>query len=110
MEFGQVASTASGSPFSPSQHTIKTSWIPRLAKSAHTEAQNDAPSLSSDPQSQNALDAIYINANCHITGLVDYAVAIADFHAPKGGGKMVANIAHGHPTGVQRDDHVVEFF
>ena len=29
---------------------------------------------------------------------------------PKGGGKMVANIAHGHPTGVQRDNHVVEFF
>ena len=29
------------------------------------------------------LDAIYINANCHITGLVDHAVTVADFHAER---------------------------
>ena len=44
--WGQVASIASGSPVSPSQHTISTSLIPRLASSAHTWAQNLAPSLA----------------------------------------------------------------
>lgn len=46
MEFGQVAYTASGSPLSPSQHTMNTSWTPSLARSAHTYAQNAALSLS----------------------------------------------------------------
>ena len=27
--------------------------------------------------------AIYINAHCHVAGLVDYAVAIANFHAER---------------------------
>src|SRR5882757_5421134 len=43
--FGQVASTASGNPVSPSQHTISTSFRPRLRNSEHTPAQNLAPSL-----------------------------------------------------------------
>ena len=44
MEPGQVASIASGRPVSPSQHTISTSATPRLASSAHTRAQKEAPS------------------------------------------------------------------
>lgn len=46
MESGQVASTASGRPVSPSQHTISTSCTPLLARSAHTWAQKEAPSPS----------------------------------------------------------------
>ena len=46
MESGQVASTASGKPVSPSQHTISTSCTPLLARSAHTWAQKEAPSPS----------------------------------------------------------------
>ena len=46
MVCGQVASIASGNPVSPSQQTIRTSWIPRLRSSAHTPAQNFAPSLA----------------------------------------------------------------
>jgi hypothetical protein len=37
---------ASGKPVRPSQHTISTSLTPRLASSAHTDAQNFAPSLA----------------------------------------------------------------
>ena len=43
---GQVASTASGKPVSPSQQTISTSRTPRLRSSAHTPAQNFAPSVA----------------------------------------------------------------
>ena len=43
---GHVASTASGRPLSPSQHTISASAMPRLAISAHTCARKEAPSLS----------------------------------------------------------------
>lgn len=41
---GQVVSMASGNPLSPSQQTMSTSFTPRLASSAHTPAQNLAPS------------------------------------------------------------------
>ena len=44
MDWGQVASMASGRPANPSQHTISTSRRPRLASSAHTWAQKEAPS------------------------------------------------------------------
>jgi hypothetical protein len=37
---------ASGNPVSPSQQTISTSRMPRLRSSAHTPAQNFAPSLA----------------------------------------------------------------
>jgi hypothetical protein len=43
---GQVASIASGNPVSPSQQTISTSRTPRLRSSAHTPAQNFAPSAA----------------------------------------------------------------
>lgn len=42
----QVASMASGSPVRPSQHTMSTSLTPRLARFAHTDAQNFAPSVT----------------------------------------------------------------
>jgi hypothetical protein len=42
--WGQVAAIASGNPVSPSQQTMSTSGTPRLASSAHTPAQNLAPS------------------------------------------------------------------
>ena len=41
---GQVASMALGNPVKPSQHTMSTSRTPRLRSSAHTLAQNFAPS------------------------------------------------------------------
>jgi len=43
---GQVASMASGNPVSPSRHTMSTSRTPRLRSSAHTPAQNFAPSVA----------------------------------------------------------------
>src|SRR4029453_3378042 len=44
---GQVAAMASGKPVRPSQQTMSTSRIPRLASSAQTPAQNLAPSVAS---------------------------------------------------------------
>ena len=37
---------ASGKPVRPSQQTISTSRMPRLASWAHTDAQNFAPSVA----------------------------------------------------------------
>ena len=46
---GQVARIASGRPFSPSQHTMKTSATPRLRSSVSTVIQNLAPSPPAGP-------------------------------------------------------------
>ncbi len=43
---GNVFSIASPTPTSPSQQTTSTSRRPRLARFAHTPAQNFAPSLA----------------------------------------------------------------
>ena len=29
------------------------------------------------------LDAVYIDAHCHVAGLVNHAVAVADFHSQR---------------------------
>lgn len=61
---GQVASIASRKPVSPSQHTINTSWTPRLASWAHTAAPDLAPSEAWTQIPVHVFDAVEVDTNC----------------------------------------------
>src|SRR6266568_227454 len=81
MVFSQMAFTASGRPFSPSQTTISTSRVPRFLISEQTRSQYFAPSPSpcSRPQSQHVTLPVHGDAQ----GQVDRPVrdlALADLH------------------------------
>src|SRR5690606_6044111 len=80
IESGQVASIASGNPVSPSQQTMSTSRTPRLASSAQTPAQNFAPLGGLDPDAQDMLDPVHVDADGDVRGLVAHMPAIADLH------------------------------
>ena len=63
---GQVASIASGRPFSPSQHTISTSLTPRLRSSASTPPQNRAPSAAAIQMPSTCLNPpVWWSPSCH---------------------------------------------
>jgi hypothetical protein len=78
VEFGQVASIASGKPVRPSQQTISTSLIPRLASSAHTPAQNLAPSAVWTQIPSTCSGAVHIHSDGDVGGLVAHLSAIFD--------------------------------
>ena len=150
MESGQVASTASGGPAGPSQHTISTSCTPLLARSAHTwrpsrrppprpgsrsPARARAPSMprahgdagSGVPGtrwSARTIGADRVEADHRVEGHPEAGAATfmtapahrvgdlrdrppAQVHAD-GGLQVVADLARGHPPGVQADDHRVQ--
>lgn len=148
MEFGQVASTASGRTFKPVAAHDEHVLDPAVGQICAHRCPQCSAFIISDPQSQDVLDAVYVDTNRHVASLVDHAVPVADLDAgrveedhrvelislavvphhdlfqdrvgngadrirahihPKGGREMMANIAHCHPAGVERDDHVVEF-
>jgi hypothetical protein len=67
---------ASGNPDRPSQHTISGSLTPRFATSASTEAQNSTPSAEPDPE--DVLDAVHVDADPDVGGLVTLVPAVAD--------------------------------
>ena len=76
MEFGQVAQTASGKPFKPiaadDEHVLHTT-VSEICAYSSPETRSFGVS---DPQAYNALDAIHIDTDSHITGLVDHAVTV----------------------------------
>ena len=151
MESGQVASTASGGPAGPSQHTISTSCTPLLARSAHTwrpsrrppprpgsrsPARARAPSMprahgdagSGVPGtrwSARTIGADRVEADHRVEGHPEAGAATfmtAPAHrvgdlggsspcsgpAPMVDPRVVADLARGHPPGVQADDHRVQ--
>ena len=81
MEFGQVASTASGRPFKPvaahDEHVLDTA----VSQIRTHRCPQCGAFIVRDPQSQDVLDAVHVDTNRHVAGLVDHAVAIADFNA-----------------------------
>jgi hypothetical protein len=53
--WGQTAVIASGSPVSPSQTAMSTSWMPRALSSFITRSQNLAPSVVSTHMPRTSL-------------------------------------------------------
>ncbi len=61
----QAASMASGKSVGKSRQTISTSWRPRLANSAQTDAQNFAPSVACTQMSRTlSADVICVFRAC----------------------------------------------
>lgn len=75
---GQVASIASRKPVSPSQHTINTSWTPRLASCAHTDAQNLAPSDAWTQIPVHVFDAVEVDTDRDVGMTVHDPVLVTD--------------------------------
>ncbi len=74
----QVASIASANPVSPSQQTMSTSRMPRLASSAQTPAQNFAPSLVWTQMPSTCLMPSMSTPDRDVGGLVAHVGAVAD--------------------------------
>ena len=75
---GQVAPIASGRPARPSQHTMRTSLIPRLRSSVMTLHPEPGTLVGFDPDAQEPLDAVDVDTHGQVAGLDPHRPAITD--------------------------------
>ena len=71
MVSGHTVRIRSGSPESPSQQVITTSWMPRLRSSVSIVIHRFAPHTGrSDPQSEHVAFAVEVDADRNVDGPV----------------------------------------
>src|SRR3954449_9113139 len=67
---GKTALIASGNPFRPSTTAMRMSPTPRFLSSFMTRSRNLAPSVFYDPQAENILRAVCLDAQGDVDRLV----------------------------------------
>ncbi len=81
IEFGQVASMACGLAFKPITAEDEDILDATVGQICARGCPQGGAFIISNPQAQDALDTVDVDADRHVARLVDYTVAIADLHA-----------------------------